>query len=290
MVGRFKRSWEITKLSFRVIRDDKELLAFPILSFIFSTILLAALVFPKVITSVLENSNLAFELLDYVIIFLTYFGLSFIATFFNVCTVYTVKKRFEGGNSKFSESIGYGFSKIHLIFLWSLVSATVGTILRIIENIGERLGSYGQIIVSILTAIIGMIWGIITIFVVPVMVYEGVGPFSAIKSSINTLKKTWGENLIRALGLGLIQILLIFFGIILGGLLIVLLPFNITNLVIIGVVVLIYIIGVSLVFNIANQVFNTALYVYAKTGQVPAGYSQEILENTFVSKKKRRLF
>jgi hypothetical protein len=46
-------------------------------------------------------------------------------------------------------------------------------------------------------------------------------------------------------------------------------------------VVGLYILGVALVFNVANAVFNTALYHYATSRQVPAGFSPEVLQGAF---------
>ena len=41
-----------------------------------------------------------------------------------------------------------------------------------------------------------------------------------------------------------------------------------------------------MVFNAANTVFNTALYVYADKGVVPGGYSQDVMEHAFKNQKK----
>ena len=41
------------------------------------------------------------------------------------------------------------------------------------------------------------------------------------------------------------------------------------------------ILGVVLVFNVANSVFNTALYHYAASRQVPQGFSPEVLQGAF---------
>ena len=86
----------------------------------------------------MQGENGQLNNLQLFILFLTYLGLAFIATFFNVCVVYTTKKRFEGGNATFGESVEFAFSKIHLIFAWSLVAATVGLLLRILDNIADN--------------------------------------------------------------------------------------------------------------------------------------------------------
>ncbi len=283
MAGAFARSWETAKLSFGVIKKDKELLLFPILAGIFSILFMAAMLFPTLIASFMEGAGIdSYGALEYVIIFTVYFGLAFIATFFNVCVVYTTKKRFEGGNATFGESIKYSFSKIHLIFSWSLLAATVGLILRIIDKMAEKAGQAGQIVLRILNGIFGMVWSIITIFVVPSMVYNDLGPIDAIKRSVQVLKKTWGESLIRYFGLGLIQFLFYILGVVIAIPLIILLSkIGIYGIVAGILITILYFITVTIVFGIANTVFNTALYFYADSGKIPTGYSQEIMSNAF---------
>ena len=121
MANVFSRSWEITKISFRVISKDKELLIYPILASIFSLIFSIAILIPTIFIGWINNGipediSAAFGLIEYLIIFATYLGLALIATFFNVCVVYTVKTRFEGGNATLGSSFKFAFSKFHLIF------------------------------------------------------------------------------------------------------------------------------------------------------------------------------
>ncbi|MCZ7392899.1 MAG: DUF6159 family protein [Candidatus Methanoperedens sp.] len=283
MFETFSRSWEITKLSFNVIKKDREMLLFPLLAGIFSIIFILVMLFPSIITSFTEGRGPgSYGITEYLLFFITYLGLAFIATFFNVCVVYTTKIRFEGGNATFSESIKFARSKIGLIFTWSIIVATVGLILRIIDSLAERAGESGRIVVNILTSILGMMWSIITIFVVPAMVYNDLRPMEAIKKSVQTLKKTWGESLIRYFGLGMIEFLFLFLGVIVAFMLL----FALAVLGPIGIIITIaiavlYFLGVILVFSVANTVFNTALYVYADTGKIPEGYSKEIMQNAF---------
>ena len=181
MANVFSRSWKITKISFGVISKDKELLIYPFLAAIFSMLFSFAILFPTIFFAWIENGvpedmSTAFGLIEYLIVFATYLGLALIATFFNVCVVYTVKTRFEGGNATLGTSFKFAFSKFHLIFAWSLLSATVGLLLYILEQFAQSLGQVGEVIVRILRGIIGMVWNIVTIFVVPGMVYYGLGP------------------------------------------------------------------------------------------------------------------
>lgn len=289
MFGAFSRSWEITKLSFSVIKQDKEMLFFPVIASIASLIFIVLMSVPYLLPALIQGArfeNLS-EVVLYVIMFFVYFGLAFIATFFNVCVVYTTKVRFEGGNATFFESLTFASSKIHLIFAWSLVSASVGLILRLIDRAAERAGGIAQIIISILNSIFGLLWSIITIFVVPAMVYNNCGPLAAIKSSVNAIKKTWGESLIRHYGLGLIQFIVNLIGtLILIPLFIFFAMLGPFGIAFIATIAVIYYLVVNLVFGVANSIFNTALYVYANSGQIPGGYNREILQNTFKVKTR----
>jgi hypothetical protein len=284
----FTRSWMITRLTFGVINKDRELLWFALLSFVFSTAFSVAMIFPTIIPALLENgfSQESLEIFEYAMIFLTYFGLAFIATFFNVCVVYTAKVRFEGGNATFDESLRFAFSKIHLIAQWSLLSASVGLLLRLLHELAANLGKIGQIVANILIGLLGMAWSIMTIFVVPVLVYEGVGPIDAIKKSAQVIRKTWGESLIKTIGLGLVQLLVFFIILIVsGGLTYVLASaFDITGLLVgVGVGILLILLT-GLVFTVANTIFNTALYVYANNNMVASGFSEEVVKGAFRQK------
>lgn len=289
MANAFSRSWEITKLSFGAIKKDKEMLLFPILSGIFQIIFMVALLFPTVITALMVYSNgggsseIVWESLYYLWIFLVYLGLAFLSTFFNVCVVYTAKTRFAGGNPKFFSTIGYAFKKIHLIFMWSMLSATVGLIMVMLDNLAQKVGGVGEIVIRIVRSIAGMAWSLVTIFVVPAMVYHDLSPFKAIKKSAKTLSKTWGETLIRRIGLGLMKFLFILLGIgiaVGSGYLFAYL--NLSNVIIyIIIATVIYIMVVLLVFGAAEKVYNTALYVYADKGKIPKGFTKSTLKGAF---------
>ena len=284
----FSRSWLITKLAFGVINKDRELLGFALLSFIFSTIFAIAMIVPSVVPTIIQNdySYESLQLFEYLIIFATYFGLAFIATFFNVCVVYTTKVRFEGGDATFGESFRFSLSRLSVIFQWSLISATVGLLLRILHDFASRLGKPGQLIAQIVIGLIGMAWSIITIFVVPVLVYENITPVNAIKKSAQVIKKTWGESLIRSIGLGIVQFIVF---VLIIGFSIALIYGLSSAMGRTGVIVAISVGGLllllaGLVFSVATTIFNTALYVYANNNQVADGFNENVMRDAFRQK------
>ncbi len=200
-----------------------------------------------------------------------------------MCVVYTAKERFEGGNPTFFKTIGYALSKIHLIFLWGLLSATVGVILSAIRNAGNNSRSaVGKIAANAVASAGSLAWSITTLFVIPGMVYYNLTPFKAIKKSVQTLKKTWGESIIKYLGMGIVKFLVYFLIIlIIGAVMYFTINISLTYfLITLGVGILLIIIA-ALLFSCADQVFDTALFVYADKGKVPSGWNKEILATTF---------
>src|SRR4029077_13330612 len=92
-------------------------------------------------------------------------------------------------------------ARLPVIAGWALVSATVGLILRIIEDRSARIG-------QIVAALLGMAWTVVSFLVVPILVIENKGPIAALKDSTALLKKTWGEQLVSNFSFGMIFFLL----------------------------------------------------------------------------------
>jgi len=289
-MGVFGRSWDLTKSSFRIIKEEKELVVFPILSILFSLLLVAVFAVPYLLSSAVSyfSSFAGWSALHYVLIFVIYFGLAFIATFFNVCVVYTAAIKFSGKDPKFGKTMSYAFSRVHLIAAWSFVSASVGLILSLMERFAEKIGGAGRIALLVLRSILGFAWSVSTIFVIPSMVYHNLGPFAAIRKSTRVLRKTWGELLIKGIGLGLTLFLFlalglgvaISLGMIASGLGGVYVALTV-------VLFIFYAVVTVTVFGVAGKVYDTALYVYAESGVVVGGYRKESLENAFRAKKKK---
>ncbi len=276
-----ERSWSLTKLSARILSQDKEMLLFPLLGGIFSLLFFVAMLFPTGVWAVaVGGEGVAFDVVNYVLMAITYFGLAFVATFFNVCVVFTTRTRFEGGDATFAQSIAFALSRVPQIAAWSALSASVGLFLHALDRVGKRHGGLGQVLVSVARGMLGMAWSVVTLFVVPVMVYEGVGPFDAVRRSMETLRHTWGESLVRHVGLGVAQSVVLFAGLLVGGVAVLALANLGGTALAVGIVLLVaWVIVVVLVFQVLNAVFNTALYVFAQRGQAPGAYDADLLSH-----------
>ena len=284
MFQTLKRSWSLTKATFRVIGHDKEILLYPVFSGLFSVLFLLFTIIPIFYILITQNST-QLEITQYLIMFIVYLGLAFIATFFDVATSYTAKTRFEGGNATVSSSFKFVFSKLHVVFLWSILRATVNILFRILESGARNAKGPMKIVTMVLHSLLAIGWRIVTLFVVPSLVYKGLGPINSIKDSIGVLKKTWGESLTIYIGMGAVKMLvntLLILGLFLG-LFIGFMTGSTTLLVVFAILFFISLILSILIFSVADTVFDTALYHYALTGEVPMGYEKHDLDDAFKS-------
>jgi hypothetical protein len=203
MFDKITYTWELMGASWQVLKKDKEIIFFPLLSGICCLLLLASLAVPLLVSDWRPPDEMtrADQVLYYAVLFVFYFCNYFIITFFNVAIVACAVSRMAGGDPTFSGGLNEAFKRIHLIAGWALVSATVGLILRMIEDRSEK-------IAAIVAGILGMAWTVMTFLVVPVLVVENKGPIDALKESTRLLKHTWGEQIIGNFSFGLLFFLL----------------------------------------------------------------------------------
>jgi len=192
MAGRFARSWDIFKASAIVLRKDRRLLIFPLISTLAAILATAG-------CGIVYVWRPDFE--PYVLGFIFYFLVYTVIVFFNTALVAVAVSHLDGGTTTPSDGLRFARSKIRVIIGYASIAATVGIVLRFLEN---RLGTIGQIIVGLA----GVAWSVATFLVVPVLVYRDIGPVDAVKESARLLKDTWGENIIANGGMGLIFMIL----------------------------------------------------------------------------------
>src|SRR5262245_58261002 len=195
MFDRISNGFSLAHCSWRILMQDKKLIVFPILSGIACLVVLASFVTPfffhqewlKPIFN--EEDGVKMPWWGYVVLFAFYFCNYFVVVFFNSALISCAIIRFNGGEPTLGDGLRMATARLPQILAWAAVSATVGVLLKVIENANDRVG-------EIVSAILGTAWSVITFFVVPVLVVEKVGPIEAIRRSVSILRKTWGEALV----------------------------------------------------------------------------------------------
>ena len=284
-MSRLSNSWALMKASANVLRLDKELLFFPLLSGVATIIVSATFIAPAfamgegfdTISRVTEDGSY----LGYVIGFLYYVALYTVIFFFNTALVGAAMIRLDGGDPTVGDGLTIAFRKLPTVLGYAVIAATVGMVLRAIE---ERVGILGRIIIGIL----GVSWTLATYLTVPVLATKDVGAIDAVKESAGLFRKTWGEQMVANAGIGLAFFVI---SIVMMGTFIPLTIFlgSINEVLIIPMVISM---GGGLVFlgllsSTLQGIYSAALYRYATTGDPGVGFDAAAMQDAFRPKKKR---
>ncbi len=286
-------TWRVMGASWEVLKKDKELLIFPLLSTGALVLVVASFAYPLMSTdfvgdyaksmSASEGGTVSTsrEILFYFLLFIFYFLCYFVITFFNTAIAASAIKRLGGGDPTFRFGLSSAGSRLPQIVGWALLAATVGLILQIIEQRSEKVG-------RIISSLLGLAWSVTTFLVVPILVVERKGPIDAFKKSASLLKRTWGEQLVGHFGFGVIFFLLSLPAVALVAL--VAMSGKVVLIAPVLVIAVCYWIVLSLVQATLKTVFQSAVYVYATRNTVPEGFSGDMLQGAMMQKQKRGLF
>ena len=283
-MSKFSRSWQLVKECFAILRSDKQLMLFPVLSALACVVTTAMIVtggmfaiLPSIRAAALAgqrwqpNQSSGFMLAVFAVYVVNYF----IMVFFNVALVGVANSRLMGGSWTFRDGLELAWARKGTIFLWALVAATVGMILRTIE---QRMGLLGRIIMKI----IGVAWTLACYFVVPVLAFEDLNPFAAVKRSARLFRDTWGERVAGGFSIGLVFLLLALPGF---GIWIALsVGFGVKGMAIGLAALILYMIVLSVVSSAVQGIFNAALYRYACFKQVPPAFTPQLITGAWTPK------
>jgi hypothetical protein len=280
MFERISRGFSMAKSSWRVIMGDKKLLLFPVVSGILLLLVIATFFIPLAVLhekGKVIQANGKPEVWVYAFMFCFYVVSYFVIIFCNAALTSCALMRFNGESPTLGDGFRAASARLPQIFAWAVVSATVGILLKMIENAHEKAGYW-------VAAILGTAWSIMTYFVVPILVVEKVGPFKAVSRSISVMKKTWGESLTGNVGIGLFMFVLFLLIFIPIGLVIFLAAQAgagnaiIIGLIVVAVIAYLWFMALSAAMH---TVFLSAVYQFATSDRVPDGFERETMLTAF---------
>jgi hypothetical protein len=270
---RIRRGFRLLGASWEVLKADRELLVLPLISFVIILVVTASVAGAAWASGGLGREGETLRAVDYMFLAIYYFVAYFVSIFFNAAVIGAATIRLAGGDPSIRDGLRLAASKTGKIAGWAAISATVGLILRAVE---ERAGFIGDIIISL----IGVAWSLMTYFVVPVILYEPVGAIDGIKRSASLFRQRWGEQMTGNVSIGLAMFLLSLpILLVAGALWAVSQPLGI----VVGVLGLGALIAVG---TALSGVFQAALYRYATAGEASGAFSEADLQASF--KQKRR--
>ena len=275
-MGRIRNTFTLARTSWHVLQKDRELLALPVLSFLGALAALLVFALPGFFaletTTTATGDGYAMTPLSSILFVLAGVSVAIISVFFTGALVAGAHERMSGGDPTVTSAISRAFVRIPGLVPWAIINWTVGAIIRALR---ERAGWVGNMILGGLQ----MGWEVAAYLTVPAIISDDKGAIEGFKTSAGLLKKTWGENLIARVGFGFVGFLLVIPALLIGGALV---ASGSIVLAVIGITIAVVWIALALVVMSAlGAIFQTALYMYATTGQSPEGFENAGLSQSF---------
>lgn len=306
--GRIRSGWELTKSSWNVLKLDKELIALPFLGMV-TTVVAVAVAAAVLVAGFVYSLNIdaikTFFFTDTgdgvnytangktgIVVVVGVWLLAMLATFvvnlFSGAVIYGATKRYRGGDPTVRDSFKHAWRRWRPLALFSMMMATVGLGLQLLE---DRLPFAGKIGVWL----VGAAWNLANVFALPVIVLsdKSVSPIKATKESVNVIKKVWGEGVVAQVSVGLIAFLAYVAYLTLAGGLVAAVyaaTASVTTAVITGSVLFVGFLVIALLFAALGGIMKAALYHLAVTGESPHLFNKRLLENLMTPKKARKIF
>lgn len=273
---RIRRSVTLFRISFRVLRDHRGLIAFPLVSLLATLIVVAGFVGPVFgLMAPAGHPGPA----GYVILACGYLALSCVTQFCNAALIHSANIALSGGTPSFRDGFAAAASRKGAVLAWGAFSGTVSLLMRAAE---QRLGPLGRIF----AALGGLAWNMVAFMVLPVIVLDGMGVRDAARRSSELLRRTWGQQLGAIIGIGagafllgapsvVVFIVLASVGGAVGA---------VAGLVVCGL----WLLAVGLLAGALTGVYQTALYRFAADGVPPAAFAAADLPGAIRPRRRWR--
>jgi hypothetical protein len=271
---RIRRGWALTKKSWGLLDEHRELIRFPLYGAVATTVL--AIVFLGPGLYLLDQDELAGAI---PLIVIGVYVLSVVGFYFSVGLAACADMIFRGQDASVGDGLAVARERFSAICGWAAISTAISLVMGVLENQG---GIGGQIAARL----VGAAWSLVTFLAVPVIAIEGTGPFQTLKRSASMFRERWGQQITGNIAIGaaifLIGVLPAAALIVAGVLLWSSASFAGALLVVIGALVL----AIALLISRAlSGIFGVALYRYALDGEAVGGFTVEDLESAVKRKK-----
>jgi hypothetical protein len=277
-MSRFKQGWELTKKSWALLRSHRELFRFPIYAALAAIVIVVLTVGPGFYL-IEDGQPVVGGLLVAIGLYLS----SFIAVYTGVGLAATADAIFHGRDATVSDGFALARERVGAIAGWAALAALVGTLIALIQ----QSGSIGE---AILGTLVGAAWSLISFMAVPVITFEGTGPWATLKRSASIFKERWQGQITGNVAIGGIVGLL---GVLPALLLIGAGAYLWASddgsgevaagavLALLGVVLFVV---AMLIIQAMRGVFGVALYRFAASGEVTTGFTEADLNSAVRTK------
>src|SRR4051794_15064804 len=184
-MSRYRKGRELYAATWRVMASDKRLLVWPaVLAVLTMTISTAAFLVAAQVIDFQAHERTAITLG----MVIAGYPLAFVTFFCGVALAGTLKETLQGREPDPRAGWVLARRRIGVIAAWSLFVATVGGVLKLLE---ERLPLGGKIVAYL--ADLG--WSLATLFAVPVLAFEGRGPVTTVRRSASIVRERFAAGI-----------------------------------------------------------------------------------------------
>lgn len=273
-MSRIKRGWGLTKKSWNLLNEHRELVRFPLYGAVATALLAIVTLGPGLYLLDKDTYAGAIPLLV-----IGVYVLNVVGIYFSVGLAACADMIFRGHEATVADGLAVARSRFNQICGWAALSTAISVVMGVLENQGGALG-------EIAARLVGMAWSLVTFLAVPVIAIEGTGGVATLKRSAAMFRQRWGQQITGNVAIGGAVFLL---GLLPGAILVVggIALWSSTSfvgalLVIVGALIL----AVAMLISKAlSGVFGVALYRYALDGEAVGGFTPEELESAVRRKK-----
>lgn len=274
---RVKGGWELTKKSWGALKTNKGLMGIPVAGAVVAVVPAVLITFPGLLL-IADDQTAAGIVLTALGIYLSTVAINYYA----VVLAGAANAVFEDEPEPKRAGHATARSRFKAICGWALLSATLGAIFSLLES-EDTIG-------SIVSALLGTAWALITFLAIPIIALEGTGPIQTVKRSTQLFKERWVGQITGQVTIGaIVALVAILPSILVMAAGIYLLASSSTNS-LEGLGVILIIVGVigmiaGSVFGAAIRgVFGIALYRFAAQGVAVGPFTRDELERSVATK------
>ncbi len=191
--GRSRRAWRLLRASVGVLREDPQLLVFPAVAMT-ASLAVGAICFALSVSSF--GTPREVRGLIFIASLIAAYPVNFVSLYCGVALATVLAGRLEGEATSPGDGWKAASERTGIIAGWTLLVCTVGAVLRVIEQyvpLGGKLAA----------AVLDLSWSLATMFAVPVLAYENIGPLDTLRRSSHIFRQRWGTQLRGVVGIGI---------------------------------------------------------------------------------------
>jgi len=205
MFVRIRRGLGLTKKAWALIRSHPGLAKLPLTGGALALVVFVVLGVPGAL--LVDNGSTGATVGGIVLLAVAAYLASFSVVYFNVVLAAAADQVMRGQGADLPAARGVARSRLGPIAVWALVSAAVSAVLGVLRGRG---GVAGDIAREVGAAI----WSLVTFLVVPVLAFEGIGPFAAMKRSAALFRQRWGPQVTGDIVIGGVSGLVVLAGLV----------------------------------------------------------------------------